>query len=180
MPNSNCGQADHVECFSSGALLKDVFHDSDTAMGVLSHVPGGASTPTRSTSRPPAPRARRPMRSTARSACCCTAAACRRCRARSTAWTRRRRSFQSAAFKTYTQFGPADGAAGFFLDDDRYGTPFIERARKLGVSNIAVHKGLAFGARGYEYSTARDIGPAARRHPGHDLPDLPLRLRHRA
>ncbi|HSQ09159.1 MAG TPA: hypothetical protein VLN25_00870, partial [Burkholderiaceae bacterium] len=41
MPNSNCGQADHVECFSSGALLKDVFMDSDTAMGVLSHVPGG-------------------------------------------------------------------------------------------------------------------------------------------
>src|SRR5262249_30020271 len=44
MPNSNCGQADHVECFSSGALLKDVFYDSDTAMGVLSHVPGGAAT----------------------------------------------------------------------------------------------------------------------------------------
>lgn len=56
------------------------------------------------------------------------------------------------------------GAAGFFLDDERYGTPFIERARKLGVHNIAVHKGLAFGARGYEYSIARDIGPAARRH----------------
>src|SRR5262245_2313535 len=41
MPNANCGKADHVECFSSGALLKDVFFDSDTAMGVLSHVPGG-------------------------------------------------------------------------------------------------------------------------------------------
>src|SRR5215831_3431368 len=37
MPNANCGQADYVECFSSGALLKDVFFDSDTAMGVLSH-----------------------------------------------------------------------------------------------------------------------------------------------
>jgi len=33
------------------------------------------------------------------------------------------------------------------------------------VRNIAVHKGLAFGPRGYEFSTARDIGPAARRHP---------------
>jgi len=70
-----------------------------------------------------------------------------------------------AAFKTYTQFGPPDGPAGFFLDDDRFGTPFIERARQLGVRNIAVHKGLPFGPRGLEHSLARDIGPAARRHP---------------
>ena len=58
-----------------------------------------------------------------------------------------------------------DGAAGFFLDDDTYGAPFIERARKLKVRNIAVHKGLAFGPRGYEYSTSRDVGPAAVRYP---------------
>ena len=43
--------------------------------------------------------------------------------------------------------------------------PFIERARALGVRNICVHKGLPFGAQGYEYSTCRDIGPAAKRHP---------------
>ncbi len=73
--------------------------------------------------------------------------------------------FPVAAFKTYTQFGPRDGAAGFFLDDDRFGAPFIERARKLKVRNIAVHKGLAFGPRGYEYSISRDIGPAALRYP---------------
>ncbi len=73
--------------------------------------------------------------------------------------------YKPAAFKTYTQFGPPQGPAGFFLDDDRHGTPFIERARKLGVHNIAVHKGLAFGARGYEFSIARDVGPAAKRHP---------------
>ena len=46
--------------------------------------------------------------------------------------------FPVAAFKTYTQFGPRDGAAGFFLDDDSYGTPFIERARKL---ERAPHRG---------------------------------------
>ena len=73
--------------------------------------------------------------------------------------------FKPAAFKTYTQFGPPGGPAGFFLDDERHGTPFIDKARALGVRNIAVHKGLAFGARGYEFSTSRDIGPAARRHP---------------
>ena len=31
--------------------------------------------------------------------------------------------------------------------------------------NICVHKGLPFGAEGYEYSTCRDIGPAAKRYP---------------
>ena len=44
MPNSHCGKSDHVECFSADALLKDVFLDSDTAMAVLSHVPGGLET----------------------------------------------------------------------------------------------------------------------------------------
>jgi predicted TIM-barrel fold metal-dependent hydrolase len=41
----------------------------------------------------------------------------------------------------------------------------VERARKLGVKNIAIHKGLPFGPRSYEHSTARDIGPIAKRFP---------------
>jgi predicted TIM-barrel fold metal-dependent hydrolase len=51
------------------------------------------------------------------------------------------------------------------LDDERFGTPFIERVRSLGLRTIAVHKGLPFGPRGMPYSLAQDIGPAARRHP---------------
>lgn len=163
MPNSNCGQADHIECFSADALLKDVFLDSDTAMAVLSHVPGGPDT--------------NPLDFEAAGATRLAANALDgserlllhgRCMptlpgeiegmaAQAQAW-------KLSAFKTYTQFGPRDGVAGFYLDDDRYGTPFIERARKLGVRNICVHKGLAFGPRGYEFSLSRDIGPAAKRH----------------
>ena len=164
MPNSNCGKADHVECFSSGALLKDVFHDSDTAMGVLSHVPGGVQTNPLDFEAAGATRA-------AANALDGTQRLLLHGRCMPTlpgeidGMDAQAAQFPVAAFKTYTQFGPADGAAGFYLDDDRFGTPFIERARKLGVKNIAVHKGLAFGARGYEYSTARDIGPAAKRHP---------------
>jgi uncharacterized protein len=67
-----------------------------------------------------------------------------------------------AAWKTYTQWGP-DGK-GFFLDD-HVGLAFIERARKLGVRNIAVHKGLPFGPRSYEHSTCIDVGRVARRFP---------------
>jgi hypothetical protein len=164
MPNSNCGQADPVECFSSGALLKDVFLDSDTAMGVLSHVPGGAETNPLDFQAAGATRtAANALDGTERlllhGRCMPTLAG------ELDGMDAQAAAFPVAAFKTYTQFGPPDGPAGFYLDDDRHGTPFIERARKLGVRRIAVHKGLAFGPRGYEFSLARDIGPAARRHP---------------
>ncbi len=163
MPNARCGKADHIECFSSGALLKDVFMDSDTSMGVLSHVPGGADTnPLDFEAAGATLEAARALDGTERlllhGRCMPTldgeldgmeAQAARH---------------KLSAFKTYTQFGPPEGPTGFRLDDDRYGAPFIERARRLGVRNIAVHKGLPFGARGYEYSLASDIGPGARRH----------------
>ena len=164
MPNSSCGQTDHVECFSSGALLKDVFMDSDTAMGVLSHVPGGLDTNPLDFEAAGATRvAANTLDGTERlllhGRCMPTLPG------EIDGMDAQVARFPVAAFKTYTQFGPRDGAAGFFLDDDTYGAPFIERARKLKVRNIAVHKGLAFGQRGYEYSTSRDVGPAAVRYP---------------
>ncbi len=166
LPNAHCGRADHVECFSADVLLKDVFHDSDTAMGVLSHVPGGPDTnpldfEAAGATRLAANALDGSERLLLHGRCMPTLHGEIDGMAAQVEGARGRIS----AFKTYTQFGPRDGAAGFFLDDDRYGTPFIERARQLGVRNIAVHKGLAFGPRGYEYSSSRDLGPAARRHP---------------
>ncbi len=168
MPNSNCGKTDHVECFSSEAMLKDVFLDSDTAMGVLSHVPGGADTnpldfEAAGTTRAAAQALDGTQRLLLHGRCMPTLPG------EIEAMAAQVERFPVAAFKTYTQFGPRDGAAGFFLDDDRFGRPFIDRARQLGVKRIAVHKGLAFGARGHEFSTSRDIGPAAKQHPDIDF-----------
>ena len=67
-----------------------------------------------------------------------------------------------SAWKTYTQFGP--GGRGYFLSDE-VGTRFIERARKLGVKVICVHKGLPLGSRSYEHSQCGDIGVVAKRFP---------------
>ena len=67
-----------------------------------------------------------------------------------------------SAWKTYTQWGP-DGR-GYFLTDP-VGMRFIEKARALGVKNIAVHKGLPFGRQSYEHSQCSDIGVAAKRFP---------------
>lgn len=67
-----------------------------------------------------------------------------------------------AAWKTYTQWGP-DGN-GFFLDDEP-GIRLIEKAVKLGVRNIAIHKGLPFGQKSYQHSTCVDVGRVAKRYP---------------
>ena len=76
-------------------------------------------------------------------------------------------------WKTYTQWGPADNAyyslqtgLGFELTDDRYGVPFIERARAIGIRNICIHKGIPFGRdASYKYARCDDIGKAARKFP---------------
>ncbi len=164
MPNSNCGKADHVECFSADQLLKDVFLDSDTAMGVLSHVPGGLETNPLDFEAAGATRvAANALDGTERlllhGRCMPTLPG------EIDGMDAQAAKWKLAGFKTYTQFGPQDGAAGFWLDDEPYGLPFIERAKKLGLRNICVHKGLAFGARGYEFSTSADVGRAARRFP---------------
>lgn len=68
-----------------------------------------------------------------------------------------------AAWKCYTQWGP-DGR-GFFLTDADTGIPFIEKARRLGIRNICVHKGIPFGRRSYKHSLCSDIGAVAARFP---------------
>ena len=67
-----------------------------------------------------------------------------------------------SAWKTYTQFGP--GGHGYFLSDD-IGTRFIEKAQKLGVKVICIHKGLPFGKQSYQHSQCSDIGIVAKRFP---------------
>ena len=72
------------------------------------------------------------------------------------------KQFNIAAWKTYTQWGPE--GRGFFMDDEP-GLRMIEEARRLGVRNIAIHKGLPFGQRSYAHSTCVDIGRVAKRYP---------------
>ncbi len=66
------------------------------------------------------------------------------------------------AFKTYTQWGPS--GEGFWMTDDA-GVAFVEKAQKLDVRNICIHKGLPFGQKSYEHSTCSDIGPIAKQFP---------------
>jgi len=76
-----------------------------------------------------------------------------------------------SAYKCYTQYGP--GGKGFFLSDEDTGRPFIEKARRLGVKNIAIHKGIPFGRESYEHSLCTDIGVVAK-----DYPDMNFLVYH--
>ncbi len=151
----------YLDCLGPEEFIKDVFMDSDTDMMVLSFVPSSpdaepvtieAADATRQivdemagTHRlllhgrvnPNQPADLDNMESLAK-------------------------DWRVSAWKTYTQFGPE--GKGYFLSDD-IGLEFIERARKLGVKVICIHKGLPLGRSSYEHSKCTDIGVVARQYP---------------
>jgi hypothetical protein len=151
-----------VECFSAKHFVKEIFLDSDTDVAVLTFVPSlPEDTPL---SIDEADKTRQIVASLA--------------------GTKRlllhgrvhpnvpgdlermpelKERWNIAAWKTYTGFGP--GGKGYFLDDPKFGIPFIERARALGIKVICVHKGLPLPLQDYEYSTCRDIGVVAKAFP---------------
>ena len=67
-----------------------------------------------------------------------------------------------SAWKTYTQYGP--GGRGYFLTDPP-GIAMIEKARKLGIKVICIHKGIPLSQTSYEHSLCDDIGVVASRYP---------------
>ncbi len=164
-PQANCGEADPVACYSADHFLKEVFLDSDTAVGVLSFVPSApADNPL---SMAEAARARElvqrldgtdrlllqfkvmpnypPLA------------------AQLDSMDRAAQEWPVAAWKVYTGYGPQ--GRGWRLDDPQIGIPFLERARRLGVRTVCIHKGLPFGGQDAAFATCADVGPAARLFP---------------
>jgi predicted TIM-barrel fold metal-dependent hydrolase len=160
-PHQGPGELDYLNCIGPDQFVKDVFMDSDTDLMVLSFVPS---------TREGEPLTIEEAQSTARIV-------------EKLDGTHRllihgrvnpnqpgdlegmdelAARHRIAAWKTYTQWGP-DGK-GFFLDDEP-GVKLVEKARKLGVRTIAVHKGLAFGPKSYEHSTCVDVGRIAKKYP---------------
>jgi predicted TIM-barrel fold metal-dependent hydrolase len=160
-PTKGPGELDYLQCIGAEEFVKDVFLDSDTDLMVLSFVPS---------TREGEPLTIEEAHATARIV--------ERLNGTHRLYIHGRvnpnqpgdlegmdelaQRYRIAAWKTYTQWGP-DGK-GFFMDDDP-GLALIEKARKLGVRNIAIHKGLAFGPRSYEHSTCVDVGRVAKRFP---------------
>jgi uncharacterized protein len=76
------------------------------------------------------------------------------------------------AWKGYTGAAAKGFDRGWFVDDEKIGYPMLERARKLGVKRFCVHKGLPLGPVA-DYNHPRDIIKAAK-----DFPDIDFLLYH--
>ncbi len=160
-PHRGPGSLDYLNCIGPEQFVKDVFMDSDTDLMVLSFVPS---------TRQDEPLTIEEAEATARIV-------------EKLEGTHRllihgrvnpnqagdlegmdelAARYRISAWKTYTQWGPE--GRGFFMDDQP-GIRLIEKARKLGIRNIAIHKGFPFGRRSYEHSTCVDIGRVAKRYP---------------
>ena len=166
MPNAQCelsktpGERSYLKCLSGDEFVKDVFLDSDTDIMVLCFVPSTREGEPLTIEEALATRdIVEKMEGTQR---LMLHGRVNPNQKGDVEDMERLAKLGVVAFKTYTQWGP-DGK-GFFLTDD-VGIAFIERARKVGVHNIAIHKGLPFGQKSYEHSTSRDIGPIAKRFP---------------
>jgi hypothetical protein len=160
-PHVGPGDFDYLRCIGPDQFVKDVFLDSDTDLCVLSFVPSTAEG--------------EPLKIEEAEA---TARIVERLEGTHRLYIHGRvnpnqpgdlermdmlaERHKVSAWKTYTQWGP--DKEGFWMDDEP-GLALIEKARKLGIRNIAIHKGLSFGPQSYEHSTCRDIGRVAKRYP---------------
>jgi uncharacterized protein len=70
------------------------------------------------------------------------------------------------AWKGYTGAPPKGFDRGWFVDDEKIAYPMLERARKLGVKRVCLHKGLPLGPVA-DYNHPRDLIKAAK-----DFPDI--------
>jgi hypothetical protein len=70
------------------------------------------------------------------------------------------------AWKGYTGAAPKGFDHGWFVDDEKIAYPMLERARKTGVRRVCLHKGLPLGPVA-DYNHPRDIIKAAK-----DFPDI--------
>ena len=167
MPNSCVTAAskedrEYLSCLGSEEFIKDVFLDSDTDMMVLSFVPSA---------RDSEPLTIEEADATRRIVDAMDGNHRLMLHGRVNPnqegdlddMDRLAAEFPIAAWKTYTQWSP-EGGSGFFMTDEP-GEKMIAKAKALGIRNIAIHKGLAFGPRSYEHSTCAEIGEAAKRHP---------------
>jgi predicted TIM-barrel fold metal-dependent hydrolase len=70
------------------------------------------------------------------------------------------------AWKAYTGSCPKGFDQGWFLDDEKIAYPMLEKARQLGIKRLCVHKGLPLGPVA-DYNHPRDLIKAAK-----DFPDI--------
>ena len=164
-PQGDCGRDPFTLCFTADDFYREVFLNSDTAIAVLSALPGvGKANPlhiqeaeeTRETlaRMEGSPRLLlhsivMPNRSRVDEALDDMNAVAEQ--------------YDLAAWKLYPIWEAGD--RGYWLSDEETGMRVAERARALGIRTMAVHKGLPLGDHDPTFTRSQDVGPAARANP---------------
>jgi uncharacterized protein len=166
--NANC-DAGAPECFGRYYYIKDVFLDSDTTVAVRSDTPspGDAQDPLTFEE----------MRNTLETIDMLSSGGASRSLLHSIVvpnvgrlqdqldqMQARSEQLDVSAWKVYTPYAGTTGK-GWFLDDEQYGIPIIDQARKTGVKMICAHKGLPLFGFDPAYASPRDIGVVAKAYP---------------
>ncbi len=153
----------YLQCLGPDAFIQDVFMDSDTDLMVLSFVPSKRDEEPLTIEEASAARSIVNQMKDNRHRLFLHGRVNPNQEGDLEDMDRLKEEFGVVAWKTYTQWGP-DGK-GYWLDDEDTGIPFLEKARKLGVKIIVIHKGIPFGKESYEHSLCDDIGRVAKRYP---------------
>jgi hypothetical protein len=164
-----CGVDDEAECFNRYFYIKDVFIESDTTVAVLSDTPSPNDSED--------PLTFEEMRETLETIDMLSSGGASRVLLHSIVvpnvgriedqldrMQARSESLDVAAWKVYTPYA-GDTGRGWFLDDEEYGIPLIEKARETGVKMICAHKGLPLFGFDPAYASPRDIGVVAKAYP---------------
>ena len=159
---AKCGTSGY-DCYSAQTLAKEVFLDSDTDAAVVSALWG--SQKSNPTPTDYAAEAREIIESIGGSdaRCLIHGGLLPNEPGDLEAMQEKVEAYGVDAWKMYPQWGP-DGT-GYFLDSSDHAARAFEKARELGVTTIAVHKGVPLYGLEYEYSSPRDMGPAAAQNP---------------
>lgn len=152
---------DGFECYSARQLLKEVYLDSDTDVGVVSALWGAQGhnpTPTDY-----AAEARAIINEAqGRERCLIHGGVMPNEAGELERMEEQAKVHKVSAWKLYPQWGPK--GKGYFMDDP-VGLECLEKARSLGIKTVAAHRGLPLPNLEYKYSHPADIARVAKRYP---------------
>jgi len=167
--NPNCDTADEIECASRYGYVRDIFVNSDTTVAVLSDTP--------SPSDESDPLTFDEMQRSRDIIDMLSSVGASRLLLHSIVvpnvgtleeqldlMQARAETMDVSAWKVYTPYTGTAGR-GWFLDDEEFGIPFIERARETGVKLICAHKGLPLFGFDPAMASPRDMGVVAAAYP---------------
>jgi predicted TIM-barrel fold metal-dependent hydrolase len=174
MPQGKCDyalpdpQMGHLNCFTPDAFIKEMFMDSDTDMAVLTFSPSLTERMTL-THQEAAITADMVEAMEGNHRLLLHGKVVPNLPGDLDAMEEIASTYNISAWKTYTQYS-VDNKTGWWLNDEEYGLPLIEKVRASGIKRMCIHKGLPLpfpimGKENLEHRQCYDVGPAARQNP---------------